>query len=120
MKMQKRFLVLLLIIALVLPMIPLPNNQVHASDWEECVYCEKMRSQDYLCDSCGGCGSETMNDCFLEHHCPCGNCELDIPICNDCRQCLDCVSGNVMCVDCGECEDCAGVICHNISKAVSI
>lgn len=54
MKNQKRFLSLLLIVALVLSTVPLPNNQVFASDWEQCLHCGQYRSPDYLCDSCGG------------------------------------------------------------------
>lgn len=108
MKNIKRIFILVLILVLLLPYLQIPDSNIHASDWEECTYCGAMRSPDWLCDSCGGCGIESMNDCFLEHHCPCGNCELDIPICPDCRQCLDCVSGDEMCMNCGQCEDCGG------------
>lgn len=118
MKIQRKLLSLLLIILILLSIIPLSNTSVHASDWEECAHCGSYRSPDYLCDSCGGCNEELMNDCFYQHHCPCGNCENDIPICNDCRQCLDCVSGDVMCVNCGECEDCVGRICEGCQCCV--
>lgn len=118
MKNKKKLFILILILVLLLPYIQLPDTNIHASDWEECTYCGKMRSPDQLCDSCGGCGVDTMSDCFLEHHCPCGNCELDIPICPDCRQCLDCVSGDVMCMNCGLCEDCGGRICPECQYCV--
>ena len=107
MKTKKRILPLLLIMFLLLSSIPFLSIQVSAGDWEPCAHCGEYRSPDYLCDSCGGCGIETCNDCFLEHHCPCGACELDIPICNDCRQCLGCVGGFI-CSECDLCPDCVG------------
>ena len=109
MKFRKKLLPLLLILVFMFSIVPFTDNSVpvHAGDWEPCAHCGEYRSPDYLCDTCGGCGIETCNDCFLEHHCPCGACELDIPICNDCRQCLDCVGGFI-CSECDLCPDCVG------------
>lgn len=114
MKIKKILLSLLLITALILPGILLPNiTYVLAEEWEQCVYCGHNRSADWLCD-CGGCNEESY-DCYSEHHCyDCGACEMDISMCDDCKRCVYCVG--IMCMDCGQCEECAGRICDDCQK----
>ncbi len=120
MKFKGRIITILLLVSILSGLLPImPSTHVHASGWEECVYCGKGRSEDYLCDSCGGCGGVLEgSSCWQENHCPgCGECHENVVFCEDCWRCVSCVPN--MCEE-GDphCTDCVGLehFCESCHK----
>ena len=86
------------------------------AEWDGyCVYCGKGRTDDYLCDNCGGCGPECDNDCYWEHHTTCcGACEEEVTMCVDCWE--HCINCSDICDSCSRCESCVGEIVDGLCK----
>ncbi len=104
MKKSKKLLAIFMTILMLIGMFSIMPEQVEASDWEECWSCGRMRSPDWLCDSCGCCGEESGTQCYYDNHChSCGECLDSVVICPDCWTCENCAN---LCEVCHYCEDC--------------
>ena len=103
MKGKRRILAITLLVSILIGLVPTGSNHVHASDWEECSFCDHYHSDDYLCDGCGGCNENCDSDCYISNHChSCGECFDNVLICEGCWTCENCVK---ICPDCHYCED---------------
>ena len=135
---KTRRLSVLRTLGMVLTLLPMASTTAYAWD-NECAFCGEGRSDDYLCDNCGGCGGEIEGcTCWTEHHCEdCGMCEdmvenhcEDCGMCgesgdyqeNHCPECSVCLeTAEASCVDCWRCTDCAKtcLYCCQFSKKVT-
>lgn len=94
---------------MVLSMLPVTTNHVHAWDeYVECEYCGEGCGDDYICSDGPHCSSDSGRSCYDEHHsADCGEC-FDDPedLCDMCGyECDDClVSSGEHCSECKQCE----------------
>lgn len=124
MRKTRAILSVLLTLCMVLTLLPMASTTAYAWD-SDCAFCGAGRSDDYLCDNCGGCGGVIEGcTCWTEHHCEdCGMCEdmvenhcEDCGMCgesgdyqeNHCPECSVCLeTAEAFCTDCWRCTDCA-------------